>query len=135
MGNDNQLSQADLMHETRPRRDRVQSCPVKIDSRGARRLVIRLMTSILRIAARRTAKALDRKPVAGRWDSVRAGSAWHSRANHDVQDDRVPVSRLDREEDSSVSWGPAETFFQPELRLAVTGKAGLRSGRVPWVGG
>lgn len=83
-------------------------------------------------------KALDRKPVAGQWDSVRAGSAWHSRANHDVQDGRVPVSRLDREEDSSVSWVPAETFFQPELRLAVKGKAGgmsLRSGRVPWPGG
>lgn len=48
------------------------------------------------------------------------------------------MSRLDREEDFNVSWSPAETFFQPGLRLAVKGKAGgmsLRTGRVPWLGG
>lgn len=49
---------------------------------GARMLVLHPIASIARFAERRTVKtqALDRKPAAGQWDSVRAGSAWHSHA-------------------------------------------------------
>lgn len=112
--------------------------PCQVVSRGAREGWSSARWHQLVLCRATDGKVLDRKPVAGLWDSVRAGSAWHSRANHDVQDDRVPVSRLDRQEDFNVSWSPAETFFQPELRLAVTGRAGgvsPQSGRVPWLGG
>lgn len=112
--------------------------PCQVVSRGAREGWSSGRWHQLALCRATDGRVLDRKPVAGLWDSVRAGSAWHSRANHDVQDDRVPVSRLDRQEDFNVSWSPAETFFQPELRLAVTGRAGgmsLQSGRVPWLGG